>query len=165
MKFNYLVLAISALLASCSKDSQSGDDLIERNKVTKEEGEAFLAENRKAPGVVETYTGLQYKIDVLGNGEKPVLSDSLTLECVGKLPNGVVFLEKTERLLLSSQIEGLKQGLRYMPNGSVFTLYIPYYLAYDVSGRTFSHEGRRIDVGAYSAVVFECKLKDVKHNQ
>lgn len=169
MKFKFLILAICALsaiaLSSCDKDSDSSDDIIAKNKETKEAGEAFLAENRIEAGVVETYTGLQYKIDSLGTGAKPVPTDSVTLEFVGKLTNGRIFSTNTETLLLSAQIKGFQQGLRYMPEGSKFTLYIPYYLAYGVNGRSFKYKGEPITVGAYSAVIFDCHLISVKHNQ
>ena len=168
LKFKHLVFAFGSLVAlsfaSCDKSSGSDDDVIAKNKATKEEGETFLLENRDAEGVVETYSGLQYKIDSVGKGDKPILSDSVTLNFVGKLPNGTIFAKSEEKLLLSSQIAGLKQGLRYMHEGSKFTLYIPYYLAYDVNGRSFRNNGNVVTVDSYSAVIFECHLLSVKHN-
>lgn len=153
-------------LASCDENNNNNDDdSLERNKITKEAGESFMKENRTKPGVVETFSGLQYKVDSLGTGLKPLPADSVTLEFVGKLISGETFVSNTEKLLLGAQIEGLKQGLRYMPEGSKFTLYIPYYLAYREAGRTFYYEGNSIEVEAYSAVVFDCKLKTVKRNE
>ncbi|MBO4806599.1 MAG: FKBP-type peptidyl-prolyl cis-trans isomerase [Paludibacteraceae bacterium] len=169
LKFKHLIFAFGSLVAltfaSCDKDSDSSEDIIAKNKATKEEGETFLLENRSAEGVVETYSGLQYKVDTVGKGEKPILSDSVTMKYVAKLSDGTIFAKSDkETLLLSSQIAGLRQGLRYMREGSKFTLYIPYYLAYDVNGRSFRYNGSVVTVNSYSLVIFECNLLSIKHN-
>lgn len=169
LKLKYLVLSFCAMTSlafvSCDKNSHSDDDIIAINKENKEKGETFLAENRNAEGVVETFSGLQYRIDSLGSGEKPILTDSVKLEYVGKKTNGEIFVSNTDMLLVSAQIDGLAQGLRYMPEGSKFTLYIPYYLGYGVGGRSFSSKGKTVNIGAYSALIFECELHSVKHNK
>ena len=161
--FSFLVMAMGT---SCSDDDNNEvDSAIAENKANKEEGEQFLLANKTAEGVVTTFSGLQYKILARGTGEKPILSDSLTLVYTAKLIDGTIFMSDTEDLLLAHQIEGLKEGVRYMPVGSSFVLYLPYYLGYDATERNFSYSGSSVKVKAYSVLMFECKLTRVKHNE
>lgn len=159
-----ITFALPLGIVSCSDDDDDSDDVIEINRVNKEKGEKFLAENRENDSVKVTYTGLQYKVKKAGNGVKPILSDSVTLSMVNTLVDGTVFFEKTETSVLASNLEGIKEGLLHMSEGSEFVLYIPYYLAYGTSSRTFSYKGYDVTAGAYSALILDCKLERVVKN-
>ena len=54
-------------------------------------GEAFLAENAKKEGVKTTESGLQYKVIVAGEGEKPQHTDRVKVNYEGRLVDGTVF--------------------------------------------------------------------------
>jgi len=85
-----------------------------------------------------TYTtdsGLQYKILIMGKGNKPGSRSKVTVHYRGLLLNGSVFdtsYDEDEPISLSlkSVIEGWKEGIPLMPTGSVFVFLIPPELAY-----------------------------------
>ena len=70
------------MMAKMEADSKKA---AEKNK---KEGEIFLAENKKKPGVVTLPSGLQYKILVDGKGKKPALKDTVTAHYRGTLIDG-----------------------------------------------------------------------------
>jgi len=55
------------------------------------EGEAFLAANAEKEGVVQTQSGLQYRILEAGNDRRPGVSDEVTCRYRGTLVSGNVF--------------------------------------------------------------------------
>lgn len=123
-------------------------------------GEAFLAENKKKPGVVTLPSGLQYRVLQAGSGPKPTGAD--TVECIyrGTLPNGSEFDSspkdgKPVEMNLRKTIPGLREALELMPAGSKWQIVIPAQLAY----RSW---GKPPTVGPYSAVIFEVELVSLK---
>ena len=164
----WLVFAICFLsgVASCKKDDEKKDQRLV-NKENKEAGEQFLIDNAKAnrDSVKQTFTGLQYKVKVSGTGIRPYLEDSINVTYTGKLIDGTVFASATdENMLLVKQIEGFKEGLQLMAEKSTYTLYIPYYLAYNNSSRTVSYDGKTVIIQPYSVLIFEITLNRVKRN-
>ncbi|MEG1904749.1 MAG: FKBP-type peptidyl-prolyl cis-trans isomerase [Bacteroidales bacterium] len=102
---------------------------------TKEEGEAFLKENKTKEGVVTTESGLQYKIESAGTGAIPTAEDQVKVHYTGKLLDGTVFDSSVERgepatFGVTQVIKGWTEALQLMPVGSKWTLYIPSDLAY-----------------------------------
>ncbi len=57
----------------------------------KQEGEAFLAENKSKPGVITLPDGLQYQIITVGKGKKPTENDKVQVNYTGTLVNGTEF--------------------------------------------------------------------------
>lgn len=103
--------------------------------VEKEKGRQFLAENKKKEGVVETASGLQYKIVTLGTGAKPTATDKVKVHYHGTLLDGTVFDSSVDRgepisFPLNGVIKGWTEGVQLMPVGSKFIFYIPSDLAY-----------------------------------
>jgi FKBP-type peptidyl-prolyl cis-trans isomerase FklB len=101
----------------------------------KKAGEAFLAENKKKPGVVTTASGLQYQVLKEGNGAKPTVEDQVKVHYHGTLLDGTVFDSSVERgqpitLGLKNVIPGWTEALQLMPVGSKWRLFIPSDLAY-----------------------------------
>jgi FKBP-type peptidyl-prolyl cis-trans isomerase FklB len=101
----------------------------------KKAGEAWLAENKKKPGVITTASGLQYKIEKEGTGQKPKATDQVKVHYHGTLTDGTVFDSSVERgqpitLGLSNVIPGWTEALQLMPVGSKWKLFIPSDLAY-----------------------------------
>jgi FKBP-type peptidyl-prolyl cis-trans isomerase FklB len=108
----------------------------EKNRL---EGEAFLAENAKKPGVVTLPSGLQYKVLVEGKGKKPTAQATVKTHYSGKLLNGTEFDSSIKRgepavFPCSGVIRGWTEALLLMPVGSKWELYIPASLAYGEAG-------------------------------
>lgn len=98
-------------------------------------GDAFLAENKKKEGIVESPTGLQYKIIKEGDGEKPATGSSITVHYKGTLIDGTVFDSSYDRgqpatLSLGQVIKGWQEAIPMMKTGSKWQIYVPSKLAY-----------------------------------
>lgn len=105
----------------------------------KDAGRKFLNENRSKPGVVETPSGLQYKVLTMGAGPKPGPDDEVTVNYEGRLLDGKIFDSSYERnqsasFPLTGVIKGWTEGLQLMNTGSVYEFYIPSDLAYGDKG-------------------------------
>lgn len=123
--------------------------------INKKKGEAFLAENKKKEGVIETESGLQYKIFEKGTGPKLKTVDSVAVHYVGRFINGQEFessvnLPEPVTFGVLQVIKGWTEGLLLMNEGSKYRFYIPYHLAYGEAG------GGPIE--PFSALVFDIEL-------
>lgn len=106
---------------------------------SKAEGEAFLAANKKKPGVVTLPDGLQYKIITQGTGPQPSDADTVTVDYSGKLIDGTEFDSSYKRgqpatFPVQGVIPGWVEALKLMKVGSTWELYIPSSLAYGEQG-------------------------------
>lgn len=156
-----LVTFFSLSYSSCDKSSDDGEDIIEKNKVNKEAGEKFLAENMSKDSVEVTFSGLQYKFIKKGSGVRPSISDSVDVEMEERMIDGTTFYASSETSVLASNLEGVQEGLKHAPEGSELVLYVPYYLAYGASAKSFIANGKTLTLGAYSAIIINCKLNRV----
>jgi len=105
----------------------------------KREGEAFLAENGKKPGVVTLPSGLQYKVIQDGNGKMPKAASTVTANYSGKLLDGTEFDSSYKRgepatRPVTGFIKGWTEALQLMKEGSKWELYVPSSLAYGENG-------------------------------
>jgi FKBP-type peptidyl-prolyl cis-trans isomerase len=128
--------------------------------VEKEKGQQFLAENKKRKEVIETASGLQYEVIVMGKGEKPVATDKVKVHYTGKILDGQVFDSSVGRgepatFVLNQVIAGWTEGLQLMPVGSKYMLYIPSELGYGER----SQAGGIIKPGA--TLIFEVELLEI----
>jgi FKBP-type peptidyl-prolyl cis-trans isomerase len=101
------------------------------------EGQAFLAKNAKAPGVVTTASGLQYKVVKSGpkTGPSPKVGDIIKVHYEGKLLDGTVFDSSFERgqaaiMPADGLVPGWMEALPLMHVGDEWTLYLPAALGY-----------------------------------
>jgi len=125
-----------------------------------EAGLAFLAENKGKDGVVETASGLQYRVDREGDGASPDANDRVTVHYHGTLIDGTVFDSSYDRgqpatFGLNQVISGWTEGLQTMKKGGQTTFFIPSNLAY----------GPRATgdvIGANSTLVFKVELLEVE---
>lgn len=127
----------------------------------KEEGEAFLAENKNKAGVKTTASGLQYEVIEEGNGKKPSATDMVEVHYHGTLTDGTVFDSSVQRGTPASfgvhqVIPGWTEALQLMPEGSKYRLYIPQELAYGAN----PHPGGAIK--PYMALIFDVELISIK---
>jgi len=102
-------------------------------------GEKFLSDNKSKPGVVVLPDGLQYKIIKPGNGPKPTISQSVTVNYAARLLDGTEFDSSIKRgqpatFPVKGGMAGLTEVLQLMPVGSKWEVYIPAELAYGERG-------------------------------
>lgn len=125
-------------------------------KENKQKGEQFLAQNKLEAGVVQTASGLQYKIVNPGEGAKPTSTDKVTVHYKGTTLDGKVFDSSYNRdspatFQLDQVIRGWTEGVQLMPVGSKYIFWIPSDLAYGDRGA-----GKDIKPG--ETLVFEVEL-------
>ncbi|NRD73058.1 FKBP-type peptidyl-prolyl cis-trans isomerase [Shewanella sp. VB17] len=102
-------------------------------------GAIFLAENKHSEGVIETLSGLQYKVLTHGEGTiHPKATDTVTVHYHGTLIDGTVFDSSVERgepiaFPLNRVIKGWTEGVQLMVVGQKTRFYIPSTLAYGSS--------------------------------
>ena len=120
-------------LMALSKDI--GDKQSQVGEKNKKEGETFLAENKKKPGVKSLPSGLQYQVIKEGKGPKPKATDTVKANYKGTLINGTEFDSSEKhggpaKFPVSGVIPGWVEALQLMPVGSKWRLFVPAELAY-----------------------------------
>lgn len=125
----------------------------------KAEADAFFAENGKKDGVKTTASGLQYKVLVKGEGDKPSATDTVEVNYRGTFINGEEFDSSYKRgqsvsFPVNGVIAGWTEALQLMPVGSKYELYIPSDLAYGPGGTG--------SIGPNQTLIFEVELLDIK---
>ena len=126
----------------------------------REEGNKFLAENKKESGVVTLPSGLQYKVLVDGNGPKPKASQTVVTNYVGTLISGREFDSslkhgKPAEFPVTGVIPAWTEALQLMKVGSKWKLFVPPDLAYGDQGA-----GEIIAPG--TTLIFEIELLSIK---
>ena len=145
-----IVIAVIAFFVFISRGSSEG---AQQNI---DLGEAFLAKNKAAEGVVETNSGLQYQVLTKGEGtEHPTATDKVKVHYHGTLITGEVFDSSVERgesisFGLNQVIKGWTEGVQLMVVGDKFRFFIPSTLAYG------NRETGKI--GAGSTLIFDVEL-------
>lgn len=122
-------------------------------------GDAFLAANAKREGVVVTPSGLQYRVVSEGRGAKPVPTDTVRVNYVGKRLDGSPFestydTDHPAEFVLNQVMPGWTEGVGLMRAGSKYTFWIPPKLAYGENGVAGQIEPE-------STLVFEVELLEV----
>ncbi|WP_290745455.1 FKBP-type peptidyl-prolyl cis-trans isomerase, partial [Fibrobacter sp. UBA4309] len=127
-------------------------------EANKAAGEAFLASNKTAEGVITTESGLQYKVITEGTGATPSDSDIVKVDYTGTLLDGTKFDSSVDRgqpleFPINAVIPGWTEMLKLMKVGGKVTAWIPSDLAYGPHGRGPQIPGN-------SLLVFEMELID-----
>jgi FKBP-type peptidyl-prolyl cis-trans isomerase FklB len=136
-----------------ARQTQARHRLAEKNK---KEGEAFLAENSKKPGVVTLPSGLQYKVLRPGTGKKPQAQDIVKVHYRGTLIDGTEFDSSYRRgqptsFQVNRVIPGWTEALQLMEEGAKWQIFIPSRLAY-------GERGAGKEIGPYATLIFEVEL-------
>lgn len=123
-----------------------------------DEGEKFLAENKKRDGVQETTSGLQYEVITLGTGEKPGPMDMVKVHYTGMLLDSTKFDSSFDRgepaeFGVNQVIPGWQEAIQLMPAGSKYKFYIPFELGYGEQGQG--------PIPPYSTLIFEVELLEI----
>ena len=122
--------------------------------------ESYLKKNKaENPGVIETNSGLQYKIIKKGTGKSPSSSmDQVRVHYEGKLIDGTIFdssYEKGEPYVtrLNAVIKGWTEGVQLMKEGSEYEFFIHPRLAYG--------ERKNNNIPPNSVLLFKVELQKV----
>jgi len=140
-----------------AKQAEAMKKLGEKNK---EEGEAFLAENKKKEGVKTLPDGLQYKVITEGKGASPKATDTVTVNYRGTFIDGKEFDSSYKRnqpatFAVNGVIPGWTEALQLMKEGSKWQLFIPAKLAY-------GERGAGGVIGPNATLIFEVELLSIK---
>jgi FKBP-type peptidyl-prolyl cis-trans isomerase FklB len=135
----------------------------EAAKKNKNEGEAFMAANKKKEGVKALASGLQYKVIKAGTGRKPNLDDSVTTHYRGTLIDGTEFDSSYRRgqpvtFPVSRVIAGWTEALQLMEEGAKWQLFIPPDLAY-------GERGTGSVIGPNATLIFEIELISIQEKK
>jgi len=120
------------------------------------EGKAFLAANKKKPGVKELLSGVQYKVITSGSGKQPKATDSITAHYRGTLLNGKEFDSSYKRgepstFGVNQVIKGWQEVLPLMHEGDKWQIFIPAEMAYGT-------QGAGGNIGPNETLTFEIEL-------
>ncbi len=129
-----------------------------RNKL---EGENFLAENKKNSDVTELQSGLQYKVLINGDGDKPSATDSVVVHYRGTLIDGTEFDSSYTRgqpvaLQVNRVIPGWQEALPLMSVGSKWQIFVPSILAY-------GEQQAGPQIGPNSTLIFDIELLSINN--
>lgn len=115
---------------------------------------AFLLKNRYAEGVVQTGSGLQYKVLTPGKGAKPTNADIALINYVGKLTDGTVFDQSQQPMPMpvAGVVPGFSEALKLMPKGAKHRLWIKPELGYGAKANG--------PIPANSVLEFEVEMVD-----
>ena len=124
-----------------------------------EEGLLYLLNNVHNEGVVETESGLQYKVLKEGYGESPTIDDQIKCNYHGILLDGTVFDSSVERkqpviFPVNAVVQGWIEALLLMTVGARWRLFIPSNLAY-------GEEGAGGLVGPNATLIFDVELLEI----
>lgn len=148
---------LEGLVATASGDNSIMDCATATNyynqRIFRARSEQFMADNRKRPGVVTLNSGVQYKIEHMGNGAKATRSGSATCIYKGTYPNGAVFATsrgEAVEMTISELTPGLAEVLMALPAGTRCKAYIPWEQAYGEKGKG--------NIAPYSALVYDLEI-------
>jgi len=116
---------------------------------------AFLSTNRSASGVVETASGLQYKVLTPGQDEaKPTDQDVALVNYEGRLVDGTSFDKSTQPtpMPITGVVPGFAEGLKLMPRGAKYRFWIKPALGYGSEAQG--------PIPANSVLVFDVEMLD-----
>ena len=142
-----------------AKEAKLQAERAEKGKAAREEGERYLAENAKKPGVVTLPSGLKYQVLREGNGRRPKATDKVKCHYEGFLVDGTLFDSSVQRgepavFGLQQVIAGWTEGLQLMQEGAKYRFFIPYLLAYGEGGAGAA-------IPPYATLVFDVELIEV----
>ncbi len=123
-------------------------------------GQDFLKTNQAKKGVTVLPSGLQYKVLKKGSGNKPKVTDTVSVNYRGALINGVEFDSSLSRgqpaeFPVKGVIKGWQEIIPMMEEGAKWEVVIPPDMAYGPRGAGPS-------IGPNETLVFEIELLAIK---
>ena len=136
--FIMFFVPISVFVSGCSTTPQkSREELAAENL---EKAKLFLLENKSNPNIKETFSGLQYKVLKAGNGKRANRYSDVYVHFEGRLLGDVRPFDASDKnkppvkVPLPAVIEGWREGISLMNEGSTYMFFIPPQLAYGEKG-------------------------------
>ncbi len=91
----------------------------------------FLAENARNEDVIQTKSGLQYRVIKAGEGLSPKATDTALVKYQGQLRDGSVFDENEQTPMpVAGVVPGFSEALQLMQKGGEYRIWLPSELAY-----------------------------------
>lgn len=120
------------------------------------EGEAFLSENAKKPGVKTLPSGLQYRVIKEGEGETPnpeknVMAHYVVRSLDGTELDSTIKTGQPAVFPVRGVIPAWSEALPLMKEGAKWELFVPSYLAY-------GDKGIGSKIGPFQTLIFEIEL-------
>ncbi|WP_066823834.1 FKBP-type peptidyl-prolyl cis-trans isomerase [Sphingomonas mali] len=122
--------------------------------------DAFLARNRKLRGVIQTASGVQYRVIKPATGAHPTDTDIALVNYEGKLVDGTSFDKSAQPtpMPVSAVVPGFSEALKLMAKGETLRVWIPSRLAY---GAEDQRDGQgKVVIPGKSTLVFDIELVD-----
>jgi len=141
-----------------AKAQERKNQAAEKNK---QEGEAYLAENKKKEGVVTLPSGLQYRVVKAGDGPSPKETDTVETNYRGSLIDGTEFDSSYKRgqtavFPVKGVIPGWTEALQLMKVGGKWQLFVPPELAYGERGTG--------PIGPNATLIFDVELVSIQED-
>lgn len=155
-KLFWLVILVAIVILYFVRQN-ANKEAIKKNTV---KAVKFLAQNKTEEGVIETDSGMQYKVLTKGTGtEHPTAYSKVVVHYHGTLIDGTVFDSSVERgeplsFGLNQVIRGWTEGVQLMVVGEKTRFFIPAKLAYGNSAT-----GK---ISAGSLLIFDVELLEIK---
>ncbi|MDE1894471.1 MAG: FKBP-type peptidyl-prolyl cis-trans isomerase [Xanthomonadaceae bacterium] len=146
------------------KAQMHADALAEFKRIARDNArrsEAFMARNRRQPGVVQLPSGIQYQVLQRGAGSvSPTVTSTVTVNYRGMLVDGTEFDNTWARgspvsFAVNSVLSGWQDVIPRMHVGDRWKVVIPSRLAYGEAGALPR-------IGPNEALVFDIQLLDIK---
>ena len=129
-----LGIILVAVLAAAIPEKTSPTEFVQSGweKLFPPPGNAdFLIDNAKVAGVVQTASGLQYKVIKPGKGPSPVATDTALVKYEGRLRDGTIFdANEQTPMPVGAVVPGFSEALQLMQKGGEYRVWIPSDLAY-----------------------------------
>lgn len=121
------------------------------------EGEKFIAAKQAEDNTMKvSASGLGYKIESEGEGEKLTPNTRAKITYTAKTPDGrVVDRMSGSTVTVSSRVPGLQEGLQLLGKGGKATFYVPGKLAYGLE------PSPRMGIGPNELIIYEVTVEDV----
>lgn len=158
--FSITVLRIGNDAKNFIVDDKTFGDLVSKQwtKVNFEKQKRIAADNKfisdRYPVLIDSPSGLRYKVEVTGSGSKPADDQMANLSYEGLLTNGVKFVSSSEGKPMDGEkaesfnheigteglVKGLEEGLKNMKVGERRILVIPADLGYGLNSGFYGKE-------------------------
>jgi FKBP-type peptidyl-prolyl cis-trans isomerase len=160
---NALILTVFTAFSALSQEAAKPHDSPDKEKTTSSaseknriEGQAFLATNAKAEGVIVLPDGLQYRVLKTGSGDTPKTNDLVFIKYRGTFVDGKEFDHHNHFLTrLDGGIKGWQEALRQMKVGSKLQVFVPPALAFGDEGEPVHH------IAPDSTLIYELELTSI----
>ena len=148
------LLALTLLVVGCEKDEWLD---------WKVQNQLFLEQNRKEAGVIETASGLQYRVirDPNPTEAVPHSGSTIIAQYTLRLPcsNDVLIESALASITISETVDGFQEGIKHIHNLGEIEMWLPYDLGYGEDGT--GTEGDVSYIPPYSTLYFRVEVQYV----